>query len=131
MVRFNWRRFAKWIALATFLFLAGVVMLIHLDPVQQFILRRAEGIARTAGYPFTAQHLRFRPFELQAFLTGFVYANNDVRVEADALQMEFPWKVLTLNEVVLAEWAKRCGPECAAKWTDVVGKHVGLVAKAN
>jgi len=36
-----------------------------------------------------------------------------------------------LNEVVLAEWAKRCGPECAAKWTDVVGKHVGLVAKAN
>lgn len=36
-----------------------------------------------------------------------------------------------LNEVVLAEWAKRCGVECAAKWTEVVGKQIGLVAKAN
>jgi len=36
-----------------------------------------------------------------------------------------------LNDVVLAEWAKRCGPECAAKWTEIVGKQFGLVAKAN
>jgi len=36
-----------------------------------------------------------------------------------------------LNEVVLVEWAKRCGAECAAKWTEVVGKQFGLVAKAN
>jgi TRAP-type C4-dicarboxylate transport system substrate-binding protein len=36
-----------------------------------------------------------------------------------------------LNESVLPEWAKRCGPECAAKWTETVGKKFGLVAKAN
>jgi len=36
-----------------------------------------------------------------------------------------------LNDVVLPEWAKRCGAECAAKWTEMVGKRYGLVAKAN
>ena len=36
-----------------------------------------------------------------------------------------------LNEVVLVEWAKRCGAECAAKWTEIVGKQFGLAAKAN
>jgi len=32
---------------------------------------------------------------------------------------------------VLPEWAKRCGAECAAKWTEMVGKKYGLAAKAN
>jgi hypothetical protein len=36
-----------------------------------------------------------------------------------------------LNESVLSEWAKRCGADCAAKWTELVGKQFGLVAKAN
>ncbi len=36
-----------------------------------------------------------------------------------------------LNDAVLPEWAKRCGAECAAKWTEAVGKRYGLVAKAN
>ena len=36
-----------------------------------------------------------------------------------------------LNDTVLPEWAKRCGAECAAKWTDMVGKKYGLTAKAN
>jgi TRAP-type C4-dicarboxylate transport system substrate-binding protein len=36
-----------------------------------------------------------------------------------------------LNEVVLSRWAKRCGDECAAKWTEMVGKKYGLTAKAN
>jgi TRAP-type C4-dicarboxylate transport system substrate-binding protein len=36
-----------------------------------------------------------------------------------------------LNDVVLARWAKRCGEECAAKWTEMVGKKYGLSAKAN
>ena len=35
-----------------------------------------------------------------------------------------------LNDVVLAAWASRCGPECAQKWTDTIGKQYGLVAKA-
>ena len=36
-----------------------------------------------------------------------------------------------LNDVVLSEWAKRCGADCAAKWTEAVGKRYGLAAKAN
>jgi TRAP-type C4-dicarboxylate transport system substrate-binding protein len=36
-----------------------------------------------------------------------------------------------LNDVVLSRWAKRCGEECAAKWTEMVGKKYGLTAKAN
>jgi len=35
-----------------------------------------------------------------------------------------------LNDVVLPSWAARCGPECAKKWTDIIGKKYGLVAKA-
>lgn len=35
-----------------------------------------------------------------------------------------------LNNVVLERWAKRCGAECAAKWTELIGKKYGLVAKA-
>ena len=36
-----------------------------------------------------------------------------------------------LNDVVLKSWAKRCGDACAAKWTEIIGKKYGLVAKAN
>lgn len=35
-----------------------------------------------------------------------------------------------LNDVVLPAWAARCGPECAQKWTDMIGKKYGLAAKA-
>ena len=34
-----------------------------------------------------------------------------------------------LNDVVLPEWAKRCGAECAAKWTEMVGKRYGLIGQ--
>lgn len=36
-----------------------------------------------------------------------------------------------LNEVVLKSWAKRCGEACAAKWTEMIGKKYGMVAKAD
>ena len=36
-----------------------------------------------------------------------------------------------LNEVVLKEWAKRCGEACAAKWTEIIGKKYGLAAKTS
>jgi TRAP-type C4-dicarboxylate transport system substrate-binding protein len=31
-----------------------------------------------------------------------------------------------MQDVVLVEWAKRCGKECAAEWNETVGKVVGL-----
>jgi len=33
-----------------------------------------------------------------------------------------------LESAVLAGWAKRCGPECAAEWNETVGKVLGLKA---
>jgi hypothetical protein len=101
MPRFNWRRFAKWIALGAFLLLAGVIIAIHLDPVQQFALRRVEEMARVAGHPFSAKHLRFKPFELEAFLTDFVYDDRSVRFEASDLEVDFPWKPFSANSIVL------------------------------
>jgi hypothetical protein len=31
-----------------------------------------------------------------------------------------------MQEVVLLEWGKRCGEDCAAEWNDTVGKAVGM-----
>jgi hypothetical protein len=45
-------------------------------------------------------------------------------------EADFKARDKALNEVVLKSWAKRCGAECAAKWTEVIGKKYGLVAKA-
>ena len=36
-----------------------------------------------------------------------------------------------LNEVVLPNWAKRCGEACTATWNTLVGKTYGLTAKPN
>jgi TRAP-type C4-dicarboxylate transport system substrate-binding protein len=36
-----------------------------------------------------------------------------------------------LNTEVLAAWAKRCGADCAAKWTETIGKKYGLAAKSS
>ena len=44
---------------------------------------------------------------------------------------DFKARDKALNEIVLKSWAKRCGAECAAKWTELIGKKYGLVAKAD
>jgi len=44
---------------------------------------------------------------------------------------DFKARDKALNEYVLKSWAKRCGAECAAKWTELIGKKYGLVAKAD
>jgi hypothetical protein len=31
-----------------------------------------------------------------------------------------------MQDVVLLEWARRCGEDCAAEWNDSVGEVVGL-----
>jgi outer membrane protein assembly factor BamA/autotransporter translocation and assembly factor TamB len=108
MPRFNWRRLPRWIALIVFLLLAGFVMLIHLDPVQQFVLRRVEQMARVSGYPFKAQHLRFKPFALEATLRGFVYDDRGTHVEADELRVDFPWRVVSADGIVVnGLWANK------------------------
>lgn len=36
-----------------------------------------------------------------------------------------------VEQSVLPDWAKRCGPECAAKWNATVGKELGMSASAS
>ena len=48
-----------------------------------------------------------------------------------ASEADFRARDKALNDIVLKSWAKRCGVECAAKWTELVGKKYGLVAKAD
>ena len=53
---------------------------------------------------------------------------NMVHVEPSADDLKKRDKIAT--DVVLARWAERCGPECAANWNETVGKIVGLKATA-
>ncbi len=46
-------------------------------------------------------------------------------------EADFKARDKALNDVVLKNWAKRCGAECAAKWNDLIGKKYGLNAKAD
>jgi TRAP-type C4-dicarboxylate transport system substrate-binding protein len=34
-----------------------------------------------------------------------------------------------VSQVVLKNWAKRCGADCTARWNELIGKKYGLVAK--
>ena len=96
-----WRRLARWTALIIVLLLAGAAVLIHTDRFQQFILRRAEQMAKAAGYGFTARHVQLRPFELKVFLSGFLYDNRGVRVEIDELAVDFPWTIYRSDGIVM------------------------------
>jgi outer membrane protein assembly factor BamA len=91
----------RWTVLVIVLLLVGSAVLIHTDSFQQFILRRAEQMARAAGYGFTARHVRLRPFELKASLSGFLYDNRGVRVEIDELMIDFPWSVYRSDGIVM------------------------------
>ncbi len=91
----NWRKVAKRTAAAFLLLIGGGAILIHLSPVQQFLLRRAENIGRAAGYPFTAQRIQLRPFALEMSLDGFAYDNLGVKIEIDRVTLDVPWNVYT------------------------------------
>ncbi|HZI50944.1 MAG TPA: translocation/assembly module TamB domain-containing protein [Terriglobia bacterium] len=104
--RRTWRRFVRWTAAILLLLVVSAIGLIHTSPVQQFVLRRIEGIARAAGYPFTATRVQFRLFDLEFSLSGFVYDNRGIRVEADSLVVDVPWDIyrregIALNSLLL------------------------------
>ncbi|MEZ5818118.1 MAG: TRAP transporter substrate-binding protein [Hyphomicrobiaceae bacterium] len=46
-------------------------------------------------------------------------------------EADFKARDKALNDYVLKKWAARCGKECAAKWTEEIGKKYGLTAKAD
>jgi autotransporter translocation and assembly factor TamB len=99
--RFNLKRFVKWIVLTILLLVVSAVVLIHTSPVQQFLLRQAEQMARAAGYSFTARSVQLRPFDLRVSLSGFLYDNRGVRVEVDQLEVDFPWSIYRSDGLVM------------------------------
>ena len=46
-------------------------------------------------------------------------------------EADFKARDKALNDVVLRNWAKRCGDACANKWNEVIGKKYGLNAKTS
>ena len=97
----NWRKVAKRTAAAFLLLIGGGVILIHLSPVQQFLLRRAENFGRVSGYPFTAKRVQLRPFDLEMSLDGFAYDNLGVKVEIDRVTLDVPWNVFTSKGIAI------------------------------
>ena len=81
----------KWLAASFLLVVLIAIALIHSAPVQQLILRQLEGMAQAAGHAFSAKNLRFRPFDFEFSVSGFVYNNRGVRVEVDELTVDVPW----------------------------------------
>jgi hypothetical protein len=91
----------KWLTAVVLLLALSAIVLIHTAPVQQFFLRQLEGMARAAGHAFTAKTLRFRPFQLEFSVSGFVYDNRGVRVYADDVTVDVPWEIYRLQGLAL------------------------------
>src|SRR5436190_5422 len=97
----NWRKVAKRTAAAFLLLIGGGVILIHLSPVQQFLLRRAENFGRIYGYPFTAKRVQLRPFDLEMSLDGFSYDHLGVNIQIDRVTLDIPWNVYTSKGIAV------------------------------
>ena len=57
-------------------------------------MRQAETQARKAGFPFTAARLRVDFLALKLFLDGFSYDQTGQRIQAEHLNIDFPWNAL-------------------------------------
>lgn len=97
----KWRKVAKRTAAAFLLLVGGGAILIHLSPVQQFLLRRAENFGRVFGFPFTARRVQLRPFALEMSLDGFSYDHLGVKVEIDRVTLDVPWNVYTSKGIAV------------------------------
>src|SRR5690349_4379878 len=95
----------KRLALATLLFGVALFILIQTASFQQWLLRRAQNLSSSFGFPFQADKLRLNLFELQASLDGFIYDKDGTRVRVDHLTIDAPWNavrgdVIKLNTLI-------------------------------
>jgi outer membrane protein assembly factor BamA/autotransporter translocation and assembly factor TamB len=95
----NWRKVAKRAGISVLVLTVLLVVLIHTARVQQFLLRRAENFARAAGYPFTAEEVRLKPFALEMSLHGFAYDKDGIKVDIDQLTLDVPWNPYTAKGI--------------------------------
>ena len=89
------RRLLRWAGIAIVALSGTLVFLIHNDSFQQWILRRLEYAARAGGMEFSAKHIHFDPYRLQATLDGVAYTKNEVSLHASRVTIDLPWNVLT------------------------------------
>ena len=88
-------RLLEWVGIVVVAASGAVVILLHNSAVQQWSLRRLENIARAQGINFSAQHIDFDPYKLQATLDGVVYVENGTSLRASRVTIHLPWNVFT------------------------------------
>jgi outer membrane protein assembly factor BamA/autotransporter translocation and assembly factor TamB len=89
------------LAIATVLFTVFLFVLIQTASFQQWLLRRIQGFATTANFPFKADKLRLNIFEMQAALDGFVYDKDGTRVRVNHVTIDMPWNGLFGDSIVV------------------------------
>ena len=73
----------------------GLVIYVHNSSFQQWTLHRLENLARAGGIQFSAQHLFFDPYTLQATLDGVVYVDDGTSLRASRVMIDLPWNIFT------------------------------------
>jgi outer membrane protein assembly factor BamA/autotransporter translocation and assembly factor TamB len=89
------RRLFGWAGIAIVAASGALVILVHNSAFQQWSLRRLENIAKAGGIEFSAQHIYFDPYKLQATLDGVVYVENGTSMRASRVSIDLPWNVFT------------------------------------
>src|SRR4051812_36055443 len=88
-------RLFLWVGIIVVAASGALFIFIHSSSFQQWSLRRLENIARAGGIEFSAQHLYFDPYKLQATLDGVVYVEDGTSLRASRLSIDLPWNVFT------------------------------------
>jgi len=89
------RRLFGWVAIVIVAASGALVILVHNNSFQQWTLHRLESLARAAGIQFSAQHMYFDPYKLQATLDGFVYEEDGTSLHASRVSIDLPWNIFT------------------------------------
>src|ERR1044071_6155651 len=89
------------LAIGTVLFTVLFFVLIQTASFQQWLLRRIQGVAARANFPFKADKLRLNIFQLRAALDGFVYDKDGTKVRIDHALIDVPWNGFFGNSIVI------------------------------
>src|SRR5262245_42572071 len=96
-----WKRRAIKGLIVCIALLMAVLFVFQTSTFQQWVLRKVETFARTAGFPFSARNVDIDWWALQASFDGFVYDDQKgTRITADRISIALPWNAFN-TEVIL------------------------------
>jgi len=97
------KRVLFWFGAATLFAAASLLVLIQIDSLQQWTLRRVEKLAASAGISFSAQHIHFDLFRLRAVLDNVAYADKEMNLRAGHVNVDLPWNIFTSSIKVITD----------------------------